>query len=284
MPEHTSFFTYVVARLFEIFPALKGNLARLQHVVNHDEPVNPYHDGEALFTSIVIVVGLILVAFALRPRLVAAAHKGEVIPDDKLTTRTFFEVFVGYFYDMAKDVMGPRRAKQFFPVIGAGACFIFFSNILGLIPGFIPPTSTWNITIGCALVVFVLFNYYGTRENGWQYWKHYLGPIPALYIFLGPLELFSMVIRPVTLSVRLMLNMAVDHLLLGIVLGLVPLLVPVPLMMLGTLVALVQTLVFCLLTAVYIGMATEEHEHDHAPGAHGAAHEASHGAKLEGAH
>jgi F-type H+-transporting ATPase subunit a len=264
MPEHTSFFTYLVAKLFAVFPALAGNIGRLKHVVNPDEPVNPYHAGEALFTSVFIILMIILGAALIRPRLLD--YEKAVVPDDKLTTRTFFEVLIGYFYDMAKDVMGPRRAKQFFPIIGTGACFIFFSNMLGLIPGFIPPTSTWSITLGCAIVVFVLFNYYGLRENGWAYVKHYLGPIPGLYWFIGPLEIFSMLIRPVTLSVRLMLNMAVDHLLLGIVLGLIPLLVPVPLMVLGTLVALVQTLVFCLLTAVYIGMATEEHEHDHGHG------------------
>jgi F-type H+-transporting ATPase subunit a len=267
MPEHTSFFSYVVARLFEVFPALKGNIGRLHHVVNPSEPVNPYHDGEALFTSILVVVGLILAALAIRPKL--KDYERAVIPDEKLSVRTFFEVFVGYFYDMAKDVMGPKRAKQFFPVIGTGACFIFFSNILGLFPGFLPPTATWNITIGCALVVFVLFNFYGLQENGWAYVKHYAGPVWWLAPFIFVLEIFSMLIRPVTLSVRLMLNMAVDHLVLGIILGLVPLLVPVPLMMLGTIVALVQTLVFCLLTAAYIGMATDEHEHDHGHAHHG---------------
>jgi F-type H+-transporting ATPase subunit a len=83
-------------------------------------------------------------------------------------------------------------------------------------------------------------------------------------LVLAPLmlviELVSHCIRPITLSIRLMLNMAVDHLVLGIVLALIPLVVPIPLMILGTLVALVQTFVFCLLTTIYISMATE-HEH-----------------------
>jgi F-type H+-transporting ATPase subunit a len=75
-----------------------------------------------------------------------------------------------------------------------------------------------------------------------------------------PIELLSHCIRPITLGVRLMLNMSVDHLILAIFIGFFPVLVPVPLMMLGTLIALVQTLVFSLLAAVYVSMATE---HDH---------------------
>ena len=66
-----------------------------------------------------------------------------------------------------------------------------------------------------------------------------------------------------TLSVRLMLNMAVDHLLAGIFLGLFALLVPVPVMFLGVIVILVQTLVFTLLSSIYIALATEHEEHDH---------------------
>lgn len=271
MPEHTSWFSYLVAKLFVIFPALEGNLARLKHVVNPAEPVNPLHDGEALFTSIVIILALILAALYLRPKLLD--YEKSVIPDSKLSLRTFFEVFIGYFYDMMKDAMGPKRAKRYFPIVGTCACFIFFANILGLVPGFMPPTGTWNITIGCALVVFVAFNYYGLKENGFNYIKHYAGPVWWLAPLIFPLEILSMLIRPLTLSVRLMLNMAVDHLLMGIFLGLVPLFLPVPLMVLGTLVAAIQTLVFALLAAIYIALATEEHEghehgHSHAEGAH----------------
>ena len=93
-------------------------------------------------------------------------HDKSVIRDDKLTLRTFMEILVGSFYDMMKDMMGPKRAKQYLPLIGTCVCFIFFSNFIGLIPGFNPPTSSWNVTWGCAIVVFVMFNYYGLKENG----------------------------------------------------------------------------------------------------------------------
>jgi F-type H+-transporting ATPase subunit a len=277
MPEHTSFFTYLVARLFQAFPALAGNMGRLRLLVSGgkvgDSAEMPLHHAESFMASVFVVLFLILCGLALRRKL--TDYEKSVIPEDKLTLRTFFEVFIGYFYDMMKDMMGPRRAKQFFPVIGTSACFVFFSNILGLIPGFLPPTSSWNITLGCALVVFVSFNYYGLKENGWRYVAHYAGPVWWLAWLIFPLELFSMLIRPMTLSIRLMLNMAVDHLLLGVIIGMVALFVPVPLMVLGTLVALIQTLVFCLLGSVYIALATEEHDHGHGHAHHdGDAHAA----------
>ena len=93
------------------------------------------------------------------------------------------------------------------------------------------------------------------------YIKHLMGPAWYLAWLIFPVELVSLCARPVTLAVRLMLNMAVDHLILSIFLGFFALLVPLPVMMLGVLVILVQTLVFTLLTCVYIGLATEHEAH-----------------------
>jgi F-type H+-transporting ATPase subunit a len=192
-----------------------------------------------------------------------------VIPDAELTLRAFMEAFIGFFYDMMKDMMGPKRAKRYFPLIGTCALYIFFSNIMGLIPGLTPPTSTWSITLACALVVFVSFNYYGIKENGVGYFKHLAGPVWPLAPLIFVIELVSLCIRPITLSIRLMLNMAVDHLLASIITGMVMLFVPIPILMLGTLVCVVQVVVFCLLSSIYITLATEHEEHDHA---HGDAH------------
>ena len=79
---------------------------------------------------------LLVILMALgHPRASSSNHEASVIPDDKLTLRTFFEVLIGYFYDLMKDMMGAKRAKRYFPIIGTCACFIFFRNLLGLIPG-----------------------------------------------------------------------------------------------------------------------------------------------------
>jgi len=171
--------------------------------------------------------------------------------------------------------MGPKRAKRYFPLIGALSVFIVFSNALGLIPGFTPPTSNWNITLGCAALVFIMFNYYGFKEGGLGYVKHLFGPwlgwpyVPV-NLLLFVVETFSLFIRPLTLSIRLMLNMAVDHLLVTIMLGMVALFLPIPVLILGTLICIVQVLVFCLLTSIYITLATEHDEHEADAKSHGA--------------
>jgi F-type H+-transporting ATPase subunit a len=263
MPEHTSFLTYLLAR----FPALRENAHNvgLSFVGHHEVD---YRGLEPIFMSLLVILLLAYLAGEARPGLRQLDES--VVPEDKLTLRTFFEAFFGFFYTMAKDVMGPVNAKRYFPLIGGSAGFIFFSNAIGMIPGFNPPTSSLNVTLGCASLVFIAFNYYGIKENGWAYIAHLAGPKWYLAPLIFPIEVISTCIRPITLSIRLMVNMAVDHLVGAIFLGLIAVLVPIPLSFLALIVVAVQTLVFCLLTSIYIGLATEKHEHDH--GEHGAAH------------
>jgi len=157
--------------------------------------------------------------------------------------------------------MGARSAKRYFSLIGASALFIFFSNAIALLPGMNPPTASLDVTFGCAIFVFLAFNYYGLKENGWGYLAHLAGPKWYLAPLVFPIEVISTCVRPITLAVRLMINMAVDHLIGAIFLGMIAILVPIPLMFLGIIVILVQTLVFCLLSSIYIGLATEHAEH-----------------------
>jgi F-type H+-transporting ATPase subunit a len=254
MPEHTTFLTYLLAK----FPALQANAENIGYsFLGHHEPT--WRSFEPVITAALVILLVTLLAARTRARL--ADVDRAVVPDDTLTLRTFMEAFIAYFYGIARDVMGPKRAKRYFPIIGASACFIFFSNLLTLIPGMAPPTSSLNITLGCALCVFILFNFYGLQANGLGYVKHLAGPKWYLAPLIFPIELISTCVRPVTLSIRLMVNMAVDHLLGTIALGIFALFVPVPLMFLGAIVIVVQTLVFSLLTSIYIGLATEHEEH-----------------------
>jgi F-type H+-transporting ATPase subunit a len=259
MPEHTSFITYLLA----LFPGLSHNAETLGKMVITGQPVSEHH-VEPFVTSVLVALFVIGLAAAARGRVLAVNEA--VVPETRLSLRTFVELFVGYFYNLAKDVMGAKRAKRYFPIIGTASLFIFFSNLLGLIPGMSPPTSSLNITAGCGILVFLLFNFYGIKENGAGYFKHLFGPwlgpagIPVnALIFL--VEVLSLCVRPITLAVRLMINMAVDHLIAGIFMGLVALFLPIPAMILGVLVIVVQTIVFTLLTSVYIGLATEHEEH-----------------------
>jgi F-type H+-transporting ATPase subunit a len=278
MPEHTSFFTYLIA----MFPALGRNMSLFGESFLGHQPVDA-HGAEPLVASVAVMLLVLLLAVLVQPAL--ANHESAVIPETRLTLRTIFEVWIGYWYGLMKDMMGPKRAKRYFPLIGALSVFIVFSNALGLIPGFTPPTSNWNITLGCAALVFIMFNYYGFKEGGLGYVKHLFGPwlgwpyVPV-NLLLFVVETFSLFIRPLTLSIRLMLNMAVDHLLVTIMLGMVALFLPVPVLILGTLICIVQVLVFCLLTSIYITLATEHDEHEADAKSHGAgaAHAAGAGA------
>jgi F-type H+-transporting ATPase subunit a len=279
MPEHTSFLSYLIA----MFPALGENMHNFGRSFLGQKPVDA-HGAEPLAASLLVV--LLLTALALKVKKDIANYEQSVIPDDKLTLRTFFEIFIGYFYGMMKDMMGPTRAKKFFPVVGTAACFILFSNFLGMIPGFLPPTSSWNITAGCALVVLFAFTYYGLKEQGFASIIHLAGPwmgvaLLPVNILIFTIEVAStFIIRPITLSIRLMLNIAVDHLLLSIALGVFALFLPIPVLVLSTLVCVVQVLVFCLLTSIYIALATEGHgEHPD----HGAQHKHEGGGE-HGAH
>ncbi|MFO0666679.1 MAG: F0F1 ATP synthase subunit A [Polyangiaceae bacterium] len=264
MPEHTSFFSYLIA----MFPALGENMKGLGHTLS-GKPLGAHH-AEPLVASLFIVILIIGLAFAAKPKIMD--YKNSVIPDEKLTLRTFFELVIGMFYNMMKDMMGPKRAKRFFPIIGTAALFILFSNYLGMIPGILPPTANLRITIGMGFVVFLAFNYYGIKENGAGYFTHLFGPwlgpagIPINILIFG-VEVFSLCMRPLTLGMRLFMNIAVDHLLLSIFVGLIWFLVPVPIMLLGALVCIVQVIVFCLLSSIFIALATEHA--DHGPAAHG---------------
>lgn len=257
MPEHASWLTLILVHM-------KATLAENAHnfgstLVSH-QPAT-WQSFEPTIAALFVFLLVIGLGGYVRGQL--ANTEAAVVPEDKLTLRTFFETFIGYFYDLAKSVMDEKRAKKYFPLIGTAATFVFFSNVLALVPGWPVATSSLNITLGTALVVFVLFNAYGIAENGLGYFKHMAGPAWYLAWLIFPIEVISLCVRPVTLAVRLMLNMAVDHLILGIFLALFALVMPVPLMILGCLVIVVQTLVFTLLTCIYIGLATEHEEHAH---------------------
>jgi F-type H+-transporting ATPase subunit a len=255
VPEHTSFLTLLLAHAKENLAHNAGYLGN--SFVNGTPP--SWRSGEAILSALCVALILIVIGVLGRARL--RRLDDAVVPESRLSLATVVELFLGYFYDLAKSIMGPERAKKYFPVIGTSACFVFLSNLLALVPGAPVPTTHLGVTLGCALVVFILFNIYGLKENGLAYIKHLAGPAPVMAPLMFVIELISLCVRPLTLALRLMLNMAVDHLIVGIFAGLVAVLVPLPFMLLGCLVIIVQTLVFTMLTCVYIGLATEHEAH-----------------------
>lgn len=255
MPEHTSFLTLLLAHAKE---TLAHNAGYLGDTFVDGKPPT-WQSTEPIISALIVAFLLVFIGFRARARLKRLDER--VIPEERLSLATFVELFLGYFYDLAKSIMGPERAKKYFPVVGASACFVFLSNLLAMVPGFPVPTTSLGVTLGCGLVVFILFNIYGLKENGLAYIKHLAGPAWYLAPLMFVIETISLLVRPFTLALRLMLNMSVDHLIVGIFAGLVAVIVPLPFMALGVLVLIVQTLVFTMLTCVYIGLATEHEAH-----------------------
>jgi len=185
-----------------------------------------------------------------------------IVPPRKWNLRNLFEMFTDAVLSVGESVMGPKNARRYLPLIGTLAFFIFFSNVMALIPGFAPATATPKTNLALALTVFVLTHYYGVKENGLAYFKHFLGPVIWLAPLMLPIELVSHIARPLSLTLRLMGNMAADHKVVSAFFVLVPILVPVPFLVLGVLVCIIQTMVFCLLSMVYIQGAVAHEAHD----------------------
>ena len=215
------------------------------------------HQPIHVITAAAVGLFLIVLAFFANRRL--ARTEQCLVPLDKLTPSTFFELLVESLLNLMEGVLGEEKAQKYFPLIGGLFTYIFFCNLVGLIPGLAPPTDNINTNAACAILVFIYYNYLGIKEQGFvNYLKHFMGPV----IWLGPLmlviELISHLVRPVSLSVRLFGNMTGDHLVLGVFSQLTPVLIPVIFLFLGLFISFIQAFVFSLLSIVYIGLATEE--------------------------
>ena len=226
----------------------------------------------------------LVVAIVLLMSVMARGHfgtPGAVVPPEKFGVAAFFELLVDTLLNMMTNIIG-KDARRYFPLIGGLALYIFVSNLVGLIPGFAPPTDNLNTTAGCGLVVFLYYNFHGLRAHGLGHIAHMANPVGTwwgwfLAPLLFPIELIGHLARPLSLSLRLMGNMIGDHQVLFAFAGLVPILVPVPFYVLGFLVCLIQTAVFCILTTVYIGTSVSGGHDDHDAHGHEGHGHAGHG-------
>ncbi|MCA9679395.1 MAG: F0F1 ATP synthase subunit A [Planctomycetes bacterium] len=221
---------------------------------------------ESHFTLTHVLITLLVLGFViyggLRFRSGLATADGGLVPPRRMTLRNFFEMMTESVYGMVEGAMGEHNAKRFFPLVGTLWIFILFGNLIGLLPGFVSSNDTLKTNVALAGTVFVLTHYYGIREHGlFKYLKHFAGPVPVLAPLMVPIELISHLARPLSLSFRLLGNMVADHKVLFTFTTLLPFFVPLPFYLLGLLVCLVQALVFCMLTMVYLGMAVEHEEH-----------------------
>jgi F-type H+-transporting ATPase subunit a len=180
------------------------------------------------------------------------------------------EVSVLAVRSMVEDIIGPHGLK-YFPIVMTFAVLILVSNLMGLFPLFMSPTSATSVTFALGLSSFLYYNYIGINENGlFGHLKHLAGPIWWIAWLIFPIELISNLIRPFSLGIRLFGNLFADEKVLETVASLAPpwtWIAPIALMPLSVFVAFVQTFVFILLSQLYIS------EVSHAPHQHHAQEE-----------
>lgn len=205
------------------------------------------HVGEHVTYTWFVMLVLIVLAFL-------ASRAVKMVPGG---LQNFMEVVVSGIENLIEETMGPK-GKAYFPLLATFALFILVSNLIALIPGFYPPTANLNTNGALALTVFAMTHIIGVKEHGFHYFKHFMGPILALAPLIFIIEIIGHLARPLSLSLRLFGNMYGHEIVLMIFLALVPFLLPVPMMLMGVLIAFIQTFVFTLLAMIYIAGALEE--------------------------
>ncbi|MDM7273036.1 F0F1 ATP synthase subunit A [Sulfurihydrogenibium azorense] len=203
------------------------------------------------------VVMAVIVVIAVPILFSILAKKPSLIPTP---VQNIFEIYIQFIDNLIKENMGEKGTK-YFTLIAAIGLFVFFGNLLGMIPGFESPTANLNTTMALALMVFFIYNFEGIREQGLSYFKQFLGPVPAMAPVFVIIELLSHLSRPVTLALRLFANMTGGELVSVVLIMLVPFLVPMPVILIHLIAVFLQTYVFVVLTTVYIAGAITHAEH-----------------------
>lgn len=233
-----------------------GKVTGAEHAV-HEAGLHHY---EHIPTFVLVLLVLVLTGFYYRAK--TKNIDAAVIPDRGITYRNIVELYGSFIYTQARAVLGEKSAPKYYRFVATMFIVIFLSNMIGLIPGFLPPTESINTTLAVGVFSFIYFNYKGCKEMGTlNYLKHFAGPLWYMAILIFPIEIISTCIRPVSLALRLYGNMYGDHMVLGTFSNLAPLLVPIVFMVLGILVSFIQAYVFTMLSMVYVSLATAHHDH-----------------------
>ena len=194
-------------------------------------------------TWIIMAVIVALCIIFVRNLKVENPGKGQLLLESAISTgQNFFE-----------DVMG-KENRKYIPYLLTVLIYIGISNIIGLF-GFKPPTKDLNVTAAIAIMSMILIEYSGIHKNGVKHWvKHFAEPVP----FVAPIMILEIVIRPLSLCMRLFGNMLGGFVVMELIKEVVPLIVPIPFSFYFDIFdGLLQAYVFVFLTALFM---TEEME------------------------
>lgn len=213
--------------------------------------------------SLILLVGL---ALTKRIRNQEGINRA-VIPSARFSAFSFMDFCVESFLGFHDSILGKsNRSHASFSF--AIFIFLLISNLVGLIPGMPAVTTTVWVNVGIAIVVFLYFNIAGIRAHGLVgYLKHFAGPMLLLAPLIFPLEILSILLRVLTLNLRMYWNITADHLVLSILTDMADI-VATPMYALGTFVSFIQAFVFTTLSMTYILLATQHGDDNHEEGGH----------------
>jgi len=219
-----------------------------------------YNDGvmEHVYFGIVAMgISLTLILLAGRPSLRPTKFQA------------LWEGYLRFVRSMLLENAG-QEGLRYAPFIASIGLFVFFSNLLGMVPGLEAPTANVNTNLALALCVFLLYNFEGFRHHGVGYLKHFMGPSPYLAPVFFLIEIISHLARPITLTLRLFANMKGGALLLLVLVSLVvknPFTMAVSPLLLLFIIAIkflavfIQSYIFMILSVVYLSGAISHEGH-----------------------
>ncbi len=218
---------------------------------------------ENLHVATGLVVGIVLLLIAVTGKMALGKGESAVAPASKFSLKGVVELLLEFIVGLAEMVIG-EEGQKFVPMFAAIFLFVFVNNIIGLIPGMTPATDNLNTTLALGIFTFFVYNFYGLKEHGVAYLKHFLGPLLLLAPLMLPIELIGHAVRPLTLGLRLYGNIMADHTVVSVFVGMFEKLwfIPVPAIFygMGVFVASMQAFVFTMLSMIYVSMAIA---HDH---------------------
>jgi F-type H+-transporting ATPase subunit a len=233
-------------------PIVAAALAPFGFHLQGPEYIPPY-----MVMSLLIVAAITVLCLLIRSRL-SVENPGRfqiVIEDSVLAMQGILDEWIGV------------SGRRYLPIVCSIGLFVLIGNYAGLVPGLMAPTSSINVTLGCALTVWVYYHIEGIRQNGIvRYVQHFWAP-PGTPWWIGfvmfPIELISHTSRILSLSLRLFGNIFGEELVILVLGSLIPFVIPVPMMMLALITGGLQAFIFVLLTIIYLqGAVAVEHEHD----------------------
>lgn len=210
-----------------------------------------------------LAVGSLLVVGAVAGRVALGNGETAVMPASRFSLKGIYELLLEFIVGLADLVIG-EQGRKFVPLFAATFLFVWFHNLIGLLPGMTPATDNINTTLALGLFTFIAYNFYGFKEHGIGYLKQFLGPVWWLFLLMLPIELIGHMVRPLTLGLRLYGNIMADHTVVSVFVGMFETLwfIPVPAIFygMGIFVASMQAFVFTMLSMIYVSMAIS---HDH---------------------